>query len=701
MMQFKRIKFHNYRCFVNGEIEFEQQPGKNINLILGTNGAGKTELLFSFWWALYGFDFSKLKNKEATPYSLNASLYRSLEEGLSQNQICSVTIEFEHEDKKYVIERKEEFRRTQHRIQSEEYQTLSYYKANKELSLPIRNKNEINKILNRIIPKAILFGIIFDGERMKQLSSDDENALNAISGVINDITNVELLELCILNFQTLQRAINRKAKLLAKQHGQVTIEQTISEIEGLTKRLTQLKEKVEKLKADHINASNRKKEISLLLEEIKEARELEYERKGLIASLRNEERRKSDLVKNYADSLKRGYLLISDQLFEDVKRLIKQYDVPVGLTVEAVDNILDRATCICGREWNDEMRSVLLELKQSLPPDNINSTIGEMVRQMELISERVNEEIAKDFTSLEQCNKEIENLKNRIASLSSQIRNTPEAEAIEKDNEKVQKSIWSLEQELGELNRKIPELESELESKKKLKETLSQSKNEFEKVDIESRFIEKSIEALERIKAQNRMTALRKINERLNEAYRALCDDTNYGRELYIVQYNHLKRYSLIAYIKSDVDKYLSRLHTSGKYDELISRGLSDEEIREQAIIHCAQPNSTGQSKMNTLAFVKAILDYANEHRSVESLEISKAYPLIIDAPFGEIFDNNLINSAKALHTFAHQIILMIAKEHYLSVEPYIRSNISTVHHLEKKRDSAFSEIHSSDLEVI
>lgn len=700
-MRFKRIKFHNYRCFVNGEIEFDQQPGKNINLILGTNGAGKTELLFSFWWTLYGFDFSKLKNKEATPYSLNASLYRSLEEGLSQSQICSVTIELEHDGKTFIVERKEEFRKTQHRIKSEEYQTLSYYKANKELSLPIRNKNQINIILNRIIPKAILFGIIFDGERMKQLSSDDENALNAISGVINDITNVELLELCILNFQTLQKLVNRKAKLLAKQHGQATIEQVITEIEDFTKEVAQLKDKENRLKVAYADAHNRKNEISLLLDEIKEARELEYERRNLRSRLKAEERRKGDLIKNYADSLKRGCYLISDQLFEDVKRLIKQYDVPVGLTVEAVDNILDRAACICGSKWNDEMRSILLELKQSLPPDNINSTIGEMVRQMELNSEEVNKEIAKDFKSLEECNKEVEGLKNSIASLSSQIRDTPEAQDIEKDNERTQKTIWSLEQELAELNRKISELEVDLESKRKLKETLSQNSNEFEKADIENSFIEKSIKALEKIKAQNRMTALRKINGRLNEAFRALCDDTTYGRELYIVQYNHLKRCSLIAYIKSDVDNYISRLRSTDKYDELISRGLSVEEIREQAIIHCAQPNSTGQSKMNTLAFVKAILDYANEHRSVDSLEISKAYPLIIDAPFGEIFDNNLVNSAKALNTFAHQIILMVAKDSYQSVAPYIRSHISTVHHLEKKKDSAFSEIQPSHLEAI
>ena len=60
-MRFKKIKFDNYRCFLNGEIEFCEKDGKNINLILGNNGAGKTEVLFAFWWLLYGFNFKQNK----------------------------------------------------------------------------------------------------------------------------------------------------------------------------------------------------------------------------------------------------------------------------------------------------------------------------------------------------------------------------------------------------------------------------------------------------------------------------------------------------------------------------------------------------------------------------------------------------------------------------------------------------------------
>ena len=88
--------------------------------------------------------------------------------------------------------------------------------------------------------------------------------------------------------------------------------------------------------------------------------------------------------------------------------------------------------------------------------------------------------------------------------------------------------------------------------------------------------------------------------------------------------------------------------------------------------------SSTGQSKMNTLAFVKAILDYANDPGREGVFEVTKNYPLLIDAPFGDIFDKNLEKSAETLHLFTHQIILMLAKESYSSVQGYISPYVST-----------------------
>ncbi|MDE6407972.1 MAG: AAA family ATPase, partial [Anaeroplasmataceae bacterium] len=65
-MKFLRIKYKNYRCFIDAELSFKTDEKKNIALIVAPNGGGKTEMLFSFWWVLYNFNFKDLKGKEDT-----------------------------------------------------------------------------------------------------------------------------------------------------------------------------------------------------------------------------------------------------------------------------------------------------------------------------------------------------------------------------------------------------------------------------------------------------------------------------------------------------------------------------------------------------------------------------------------------------------------------------------------------------------
>ena len=91
-MRINRIKYKNYRCFLDAEVVFETSAEKNIALLVGPNGAGKTEMLFSFWWVLYGFDFSQLQNKDAAPYALNSDLHRKLENGCCSLQLQDVPV---------------------------------------------------------------------------------------------------------------------------------------------------------------------------------------------------------------------------------------------------------------------------------------------------------------------------------------------------------------------------------------------------------------------------------------------------------------------------------------------------------------------------------------------------------------------------------------------------------------------------------
>lgn len=686
-MRFRSIEFNNYRCFLDGIIEFEERDEKNINLMIGPNGGGKTEMLFAFWWTLYDFDFAGLRGKEDTPYALNSDMYKELEQGkVGDIKACSVCIEFEHNEKVYRVVKKCEYRKTEKRVKVEEYQTLAFYNERHELSLPERDESIINKTLNRIVPKAILYGIIFDGERMQKLSSVDENSKNAIGGVINDITNVELVERCISHYKDIKKEISSSAKKLANRTGQNKIEDVISRIAELDSILEEKKKLVEERKVRKEYITDRLQVISDELKKIEEVREVSRKKEERQKDVEQYEKTLDTYYKNFSASLKEGYWLISERLLDDVEDIIQKYDVPAELTVPAVRNILKRTDCICGRCMDDNAIRALNDLILSLPPDNINSTLAEIVRHARIHINDCKENMKRDYEYISSCEKDIKNTKEEIASLSSQIieEGTEKAKNLQLESEMLTKEQGVIETDIKYAISSIEDAQREHSDKVILRDELSKHDGEMEKYNEQLRFIDKCLLAFDMIKESNKCKALSNINSKLDEAYKLLSEDAVRGKRIYIVQYEESKKNQMVVYLEGAYNNLLDSWKRLGKYDELLAAGLKNEEICERAIMKCLDANSTGQSKINTFSFVKAILDYSNEPKEDDEIEVQKEYPLLIDAPFGDIAGTNRINSSRELHSFAKQVILMLDRDIFEAVRPHLGTYVSRVYEFTK-----------------
>ena len=53
-MIIKKMKLQNFRQYIDDEIKFAVDGDKNVTVIMGDNGTGKTTLAQAFQWALYG-----------------------------------------------------------------------------------------------------------------------------------------------------------------------------------------------------------------------------------------------------------------------------------------------------------------------------------------------------------------------------------------------------------------------------------------------------------------------------------------------------------------------------------------------------------------------------------------------------------------------------------------------------------------------
>ena len=83
-MLLQSIKLVNFRQFLNEEIAFASgKDGKNVTIILGENGTGKTTFAQAFFWCLYG----------ETEFSDKMILNRLVANKLLSGQSAKVSVE--------------------------------------------------------------------------------------------------------------------------------------------------------------------------------------------------------------------------------------------------------------------------------------------------------------------------------------------------------------------------------------------------------------------------------------------------------------------------------------------------------------------------------------------------------------------------------------------------------------------------------
>ena len=684
-MKILSIQYNNYRCFRDMRLSFDTSREKNIALIVAPNGGGKTEMLFSFWWVLYGFDFASLKGKESTPYSLNSGLYHELAiSKVERSETCWVELKFDHEGVVYTIKRDEKFVKAKNGITSSQTVELSHVESNGEDSIPLTDPEAVDRRLSQIIPKKILSGIIFDGERMKQLSSEDDNSKNAVEGVIRHITNEELFELCKGQLSNITLDINNELRRLGRESGGVDLEVLTNRIQKEedakeTEELSRAAKKQSQEENDRVLH-----EISLELSRHHDSKVYEERRKALKKDLdESRPRLESDIDIFYKDLLN-GYQLIADKLLSDVEEDVLHDKTPLGLTVEAVNSILEMPTCICGHPLTEREKENLRALRTKLPPVNINSTVRQMLHYARESVDSTKTTLGRSYKEVKEEEGQINKLIQEIAEISTLI--TAGASDAIKDLEKRNNEAVilkaKLEKEISQHEKNIEEYGKRIDKLVEQRKTASKSKGASEKLTRKDEYIRKCLSALNAIDEFNKKNSLRLINERINECYRQLSQDYVDGKRLYIVQFDKKEMYRMVTYSQKRFDDFLKKYTEDGTVATWYHLNKTDEEIKEIIILNIKDSNSTGQGKINTLAFAKAILDYSREERSADSTEISRSYPFLIDSPFTELSDGNLQQSSAAIHSFADQIILLISNESLSGVQDNLEQYVSQTYEI-------------------
>lgn len=164
-MLLQSIKLENFRQFRNESIDFaDGSDGKNVTIIIGENGTGKTTFAQAFFWCLYG------ETEFSDKSMLNKLVATEMRPG--QEKKVQVTLKLRHGEVDYTLIREQIYRKDNaNRIKAD---NTVFDIATKDSSgnTTYVKKSQCESEVKSILPKELSRYFFFDGERIEKMSKD-------------------------------------------------------------------------------------------------------------------------------------------------------------------------------------------------------------------------------------------------------------------------------------------------------------------------------------------------------------------------------------------------------------------------------------------------------------------------------------------------------------------------------------------------
>lgn len=651
-MLLQSIELTNFRQFVNEKIDFSVDPNRNVTLIIGENGTGKTTFAQSFFWCLYGTtdftDKSMLNKDVATKMTPD------------QKETVKVVLKLVHGSAEYEITRTQEYKKSYSNKISSSNSVLNICvksaDGNTRYLKPLECESEIKKIL----PKELSNYFFFDGERIEKMSKEIASGKKS-SGFATAVVGLTGLNAYIEAIKHLSPTSSKS--VIGKLNDAYT-----DDSDGKIKRLT---DEIEKLQDEIAKAETRTIEIDDELaaartskaqfeDDIKqyaEGEELQRKREDLNKKLQSAKTTKAQLIKNTSKTFNDEITpFLSLSLAERAIRMISNSDfsgkdIP-EMHAKTIEFLLNRGRCICGTHLDPGTIPYLEveKLLQFLPPQSIGVTVGQFVKDtQQKYRKEVNlySNIAEHLSSISIQEESIIGLSDEIQLISDKL-----------DGGDVREQVKKLNNQINECAKIITDRENE--KKKLLLEIGSKqtTKNQKENTRSDLSLLDKNNRQIELSKAY----ALQIYNELLSE-YKA--------RE---------------KSIRDRLEELINDI-----FKTIYNGGLSlsiDEQYSISVFVNDYDggvETSTAQSISVIFAFISAIIKMARENQKENGDDAySEPYPLVMDAPLSA-FDKRRIKAiCSSIPETAEQVIIFIKDTDGELAEEHLGERVSKRHYFEK-----------------
>jgi len=622
----------NYRQFRGIQtISLSNNNEKNVNVILGDMGSGKTNILNAINWCLFGDEPGLRTTKGSTESIANI---KEFEEKKSVK--VRVKLIFGDSIPEYIFERYCVIDGSPKKplISSEGWSASSNVNGNWETNEGnnCNKMTEFNILRDEIVPESIRNFFFFDGEKLDKFFYPGYQ--RRVHEAITSVCQIELLD------RTISHLESKEDELRKKIQGQSTQVNEISRnIDKLNINLDKKKGEISKIKSNIEEADLNKFDLESKLRDFghKDVEALAFERMQLKASLERiqksietqEKKKVEEFSSNFIFAISLSLVKKALNLIEFEKKTSKTIPIPVNVGEKFLSDLLRNKTCVCGTPLSEGSinRNSVEEFLRNLPATSkISEEATEGYYKIEslikkgLQFEDMRIEIEKEISILKS---EYSKFDERLKEISKTISGIPIEEIVN-----IEKRIQMFESVINDENRSLGFQESEIIQFTK---QLDAKKKELEQ---ELRKDKKMSEVRNKIALCNHsLEILRKLKDSVTEKVR---DQVERKTKEYFFQFHW----------KKDKDAF-KNLTINDKYEVSVI-GSAERDFVDYL--------SSGEGQTLALSFMAAL-------SSVSGFET----PVLIDTPLGRISGKPKENIAKFLPKYLEnsQLTLLCTDQEY------------------------------------
>jgi len=656
-MLLKSIKLFNFRQF-KGEQEasFSTDIHKNVTVIMGDNGSGKTSFAQAFTWCLYG----------DTDFADKSMLNKEIENNLMPRQQVSVKVNLDltHNDIEYNISRAQIYSRDDYgKIKPLSTSFNISYKKNGQQEFV--KQSEVESRIKEILPKELSKYFFFDGERIQNFSKQIQRGKSkefaqAVRGLLGLNAFIEAMEHLKPTSKfgvigSYNDSYDSSSDDKIREYSN-KIQKYQDDLDSIDQRLLQINDSIQ-------IADEKCAELSNKINLHSEGERLQNEKKSL-----NQKIGKLIMARNQAEgSLLKVFnnnptayfakSLIKQALDTLSNQDIRDKGIP-DIHERTIKYLIDRGICVCGTKitFGNDAYVELNKALEYLPPKSIGTIISQFVNESEIrlkTSGFLYEQISDQYKIIRDFESDIDESRTDLSEIDKKLTDVVDVAPYQIDLHKYKDKIAELDREKRDLYQKrgayLTSRDRLITDRSEL--TLRDEKNR--KIEVYKAYAQYMYDELYALYQESEDKIRKKLENYINEIFRSIYEG---GISLKIdSEYN-------IQILVEDTDGHVFDVEAS-----------------------------TAQSLSVIFAFITGIIKIARENNnSIDDdsrmLE-SEPYPLVMDAPLSSFDKTRIRTICDTLPKIAEQIIIFIKDTDGEIAEEHLGQVVGKRYFFDKKNE--------------